>query len=782
MYKNYFQIVLRTLLKYKTYSLINILGLSVGLMCTLIILLWVQDELTIDSNNKNGDRIAEAYLKGIKNGNESFQPTVSPVIATILKDEYPEIIEAVRIGYLQEVVLKNNDKMIVEKAGIAADPSIFSVFTYDFIKGDPNTALNDPHSIVLTESTAKKYFAEQNPVGKVIRMDNKFDLQITGILKDLPSNAYRKFDFITPFVFLKELGNEITGTPFYPCNYLTYILLKKDADINVLSDKVSKRIFAKGQEISFEICLVPFWDVYNFDTRANLKNTILILIALFILGIACINFINLTTARSMIRAKEIGIRKVIGANRIEIARQFLSESIILTFIAAILALIMANFSLSYFNQTTGKMLAINLTDPVFVITFTGLILVTGFIAGIYPALYLSSFNPIMIFKKNTANKSKGSYRQVLIVSQFILSIFFIICTITLSRQINYIHNFNWGINKNNIVYVNLEGDITTKYDAVKNELLKNPNILYVTSASQLPVNITSGSYFNWGINDNIGRRICPISVGYNFPETFNIKLTGGRFYSEEFKSDAEDAIIVNETAIKKVGLKDPIGKPFFYNGKYYNLIGIIQDFQHNTPLNNSTEPLVLTLNNGGDKYLFAKIDPALTDIEIINATVNYINSVCNQFSPEYPLSTQFLNDFSFLNESNLETLKKLILFSTILMIFVSCLGLYGLSAFINERKIKEIGIRKVLGASASGIIVLLSKEFLKWVLLANIIAWPLAYLSMQKVLENYAFRIPIELWVFAASGTCTLLIALITVGYQAIKAAITNPIDSLRYE
>ena len=782
MFKNYFRIMIRNLFKHKTYSVINILGLAAGLTCAILILLWVQNELSVDRYHKNSDRIAQAYLKGIQGDNTSFQPTVSPAIAKMLSDEYPEVINTVRLGRMDEVVLKYKDKMIVESEGGVSDPAIFSVFSYQFVKGNPKTALDDPHSIVLTESTARKYFGNEDPLGKILIMDNKYDFQVTGVIKDLPANSYRKFDFLVPFFFLKELGFDIIGTPFYPCSYLTYVLLKSNVDINSLSEKISKRIFAKGREITFEICLVPFQDVYFFDTGGKTKSIILILIALFILGIACINFVNLSTARSMIRAKEIGIRKATGATRFEIAQQFLFESIFLAFIAGGIALVLAELSLSYFNGLTGKILAIHLGNSLFIAGFFGLILFTGIFAGIYPALYISKFNPTRIFRTKTINKTKGSYRQALIVFQFVLSIFFIICTIILSRQIHYIKNFNWGVNKNNIVYVRMDGDVLNKYNSVKNELLKNANILSVTSASNLPINVTSGSYWKWGVDDGIGRRICPITVGYDFLKTFDVKIAQGRFYSQSFLSDTSDAIIVNEAAIKKIGLKNSVGKAFYFDNRNYKLIGILRDYQHNTPLYIKTEPMVFWLKPGGNEYLFVKINPGIKDIETITTTVNYIQSICNRFSPERPLNTQFLSEFSSDAENNLETMNRLVLISTILMIFVACLGLYGLSSFINEHKTKEIGVRRVLGASVSGIVIMLSKEFCKWVLVANILAWPFAYYVMKLVLQDYAYRVSIGIWIFAAAGFLALVIALLTVSWQAIRAATSNTVESLRYE
>jgi putative ABC transport system permease protein len=781
MFKNYLRTMLRNLLKYKMYSSINILGLAVGLMCTLLILLWVHDELSVDNYHVKRDRIAQAYLKGIQDKNANFQETVSPAIAPMLLDNYPEVIDAVRMGRLQEVVLKYENKMIIESSGAVSDPAVFSIFSYEFIEGNQN-ALDDPHAIVLTASTARKYFGDEEPVGKILTMDNTFDFHVTGVIRDLPANAYRKFDFLVPFVFLKELGYDITGTSFYPCNYLTYVLLDNHVDIQNLSDKVSKLIFSKGKEITFEICLIPFNDVYSFDTGGRLKSIILILIASFILSIACINFMNLSTARSMIRAKEIGVRKVTGASRFEIAKQFLSESIFLTLIAAILALGLVEFSLPYFNRITGKVLAIQLDDPLFVAGMLGLILLTGILAGIYPAVYLSGFDPVRILKNTAVGSTRKSYRQVLIVFQFILSIFFIICTILLSRQIHYLRTFNYGINKNNIIYVRLDGDVIKKYDMVKNELVQNPNITHVTSASVLPIAVSSGSFWIWGINDKIGRRICPIFVGYDFLETFDIKMADGRFYSQEYSRDASESIIVNETAIRKIGLENPVGKPFFFDRRYFNLVGIVRDYQHNSPLNCPTEPMVFWLKPGGDHYLFVKINPAITDIETITATVHHIDKICNRFSPERPLNCRFMSDFSFQTERDLLSLNQLILTSTILMIFVACLGLYGLTAFLNERKTKEIGIRKALGASVTGIVIMLSREFCKWVLLANIFAWPLAYYAVRYLLQDYAYRISISLWVFIAAGFSAFIIALFTVSWQAIRAATVNPVEALRYE
>jgi len=559
--------------------------------------------------------------------------------------------------------------------------------------------------------------------------------------------------------------------------------LQKNISYHEVSAKVSQRLISEGKEIKFEICLVPLSDVYLLDTGGKQKLYVFSLIALIILVIGSINFMNLATARSISRSKEIGIRKVAGAHRSQVIKQFMGESLLLTFIAACFAIVLAEMFLSHFNEYTGKQIVINFSDFHFIFGLIGIIILTGVLAGMYPALFLSSFRPANILKDQIkAGSGKTLLRKSLVVLQFVLSIFFIICTIIMSDQVKYIRNFNLGMNKDNIFYVNLEGDIRNKYSTVKNELLKNPAISYITSASQLPNVIRSGSYFQWGVNDDRNRRMCHTYVDCDYLETFEMEMAAGRFYDKKFSTDLTESIIVNETAIKKIGLKSPVGKPFYYINQYYNLIGIVKDFQHNSPLNIPPEPLTILLRPEGNKYLFIKINPNVTDIHTITETTNFIKSVCDKFSPNRPLEYSFLNDFSYNRERTIQARQKIIFYSTILAIFISCLGLFGLSSLMNKQRTKEIGIRKVLGASLSGIFVMLSKEFAKWVLIANIIAWPIAYFVMTKWLQNFAYRTNIGWWTFLLAGIFALVIALLTVSYQAIRAALANPVNAMRYE
>jgi putative ABC transport system permease protein len=782
MIKNYLKIAIRNLLRYKTYTLINIFGLAVGLACAIVIMIWIQEELSVDRFHTKINEIYQVNLKWIQNGIIGYQSTVSPATAGVIKNEYPEVSHVARVYNLDEVVLKTDDKMILESNGIGADPSLFKIFTYPLLQGNPDVVLAPPHSIVLSESMARKYFGFQEAVGRSVRMNNKVDLLVTGVMKDIPRNTSQKFDFIVPFTFLKELGHDIDGTPFYPCMYSTFVTLRDNVSYQALSEKIEKRIFENEKMISFSICLLPFQGAYLRETEGMQKIIILSLIALFILVIACINFTNLATARSSIRRKEIGIRKVAGAGKFQMLLQFLIESLLLVVFALAVALMVATQILHVLNQFAGKSLTIPYSNPVFILGLMGLVVVTSFCAGIYPALYLSEFKPVEIFKRQTLKSGKSMLRKALIVFQFSLSISFIISTFIISHQINFIHNFNLGINQYNIVYVSLDGEIRKKYDLVKSELLRNPNIVSVTSASLLPIAVTSDDYMNWGKNDNIARKIFPIDVSYDFPQTFGLQMADGRFYSNEYPSDSSGSIIVNESAIRTVGLESPIGKPFFFDGTYYNLIGTIKDFHFNKLLHSQPEPLVMKLILGGGKYLFAKLNPNISNIGKTAEVRQFIQSVCNTYSTEWPLQCKFLSDFSFDEERTTEAMKDIVLYSTVLAVFISCLGLFGLSMFISQQRTKEIGIRKTLGASVPNAIGMLTREFVKWVLAANLFAWPLSYFILDKWLQNFAYRVDLTIWPFLLAGVLAWIIALLTVSWQAIRAATVNPVEALRYE
>ncbi len=782
MFLNFLKIAFRNLLKHKGYSLINILGLAIGLACTIVILAFIQNELSVDNYHTKRDNIVQAYLKATKDENTSHQSTTSPYIATMLKNEYPEVLDAVRLRNLQEVAFKANDKLVLEENGVAADATIFDMFTFIFVKGDPQTALDSPHSMVLTQSMADKYFGNMDVLNEIIRVDDKYDFKVTGVIEDLPQNSFRTFDYLVPLTFLEEIGFDIVGRPYFPCAFLTFALLQDNVSLEQLNAKVSERMLSEGQEITFDIELVPFNDIYMFETGGSTRLTIMALVAILILALACVNFINLATARHMVRAKEIGIRKVTGATRRLVALQFMGESLFLSLFAAIVGLVLAIQFMPTFNSLTSRVTTIQLSNPIFLLSLITLIFFTGILAGLYPSFVLSRIQPVSIMKKQSQRPGKATFRKVLIVFQFVLSISFILSTLVISRQTSYLQNFNLGVNKDNLLYIRLEGDIRERTEAVKNELLAHPNIKYVSAGSHLPTTIRSGSYFQWGVRDEIARRLCTTFTSYDYLETFGLQLVEGRYFSKTYPNDAEESIVVNEAALRKVGMQPVVGQPFYYSDRTYNLIGIVKDFHHNQLLTIEPEPLAFLLRPTNNDFLFVKIDPNISDVQTITSTVHDIQSTCQIFSPSRPLRYQFYSDFSFQSEQLQVVIRKLFFISTILAIFISSLGLLGLASFMNLQKTKEVGIRKVLGASVPNIFGILTRDITKWVLIANIIAWPIAWFAMRTWLQNFAYRVEMNWWLFLLSGLVALVIAVLSVSFQAIKTAIANPIKTLRYE
>ncbi|MBN1783109.1 ABC transporter permease [bacterium] len=782
MFKNYFKIAIRNLLKYKVYSLINILGLAIGFGCTILILSFIQNELSVDAYHQNRNQIVQAYLKGTRDGNTNYQSTVSPYIGPMLKTEYPEVLDVVRVYGLQEVAFQVQDKQILESNGIATDPNVFDLFTYRFITGDPRVALSEPHSMVISRSMAEKYFGSTDAIGKMIRVEDRYDFYVAGVIEDVPVNSYTTFDYLIPLNFLRELGLDIEGRPYFPCSYLTYARIRENTSLAQLNAKVSERMLSEGEEITFDIELKPFSEIYFFETGGKTRLAVMSLIALMILALACINFINLSTARHMVRAREVGIRKVAGATRRLITIQFMGESLLISLIAAGIGLLMARGFLPVFNQMMSRPTYIDFTNPLFLTGLFALVLITGILAGLYPAVFLSRLRPVAVMRRENQRKGKATLRKVLIVFQFVLSIAFILCTLIIDRQTTFLQNFNLGVNKQNVLYVPMEGEIRDHYRGVRTELLRLSNIVRVSTGSRLPTAILSGSYFEWGVRDNVGRRICTTFTDYDYLKTFDIQLAAGRYYSPDFPDDARNSIVVNEAAVRKVGLESPVGKPFPFDGQDYTLIGIVKDFHHNQMLSQPPEPVAFRLSPDANDFMFIKIDPGIADAAAISATVQDIEAICRQFSPKRPLRYEFYNDFSFDRERLQEVIRLMFTISTALAIFISCLGLFGLTSFMNQQKTKEVGIRKVLGASVRSILIVLTKDIAKWILLANVAAWPLAWFAMHKWLENFAYRVSLTIWPFLLSALIALIIALLTVSWLAIRAATANPVESLRYE
>ena len=779
MFTNYMKITLRNIKRHKGYSFINIAGLAVGIACTIIILLWVQDELSFDRFHENGDNLYKITVTL----NQTTWNSSPWVLTSILKKDYPEI-EKGSWYYRTTVNTRYQESIYNERIALVA-PEFFEMFTFPYIKGDARTALSDLNSIVISEKAALKYFGSDDPVGKIIQLENEVDLTVTGVIKNVPLNSHMQFDLVArPEVFLPKERLQM-----WRMDCPSYVLLAKGVDYHDVARKISNSINQYDpQPTKYTVGLQPLKKIHLY--ALNGTNPIVFVyifsaVALIVLFIACINFMNLSTARSAARAKEIGMRKVIGAARKDVIKQFFSESILLSFIALIIAIILVYFFLPAFNTIAEKQLTLDLTGNYIGIGLAAIALLTGLISGIYPSLYLSSFQPVTIMKSSLAKGGKSHFlRRALIIFQFTAAVILIISTSVILKQMRYIRTFDLGFNRNHMITVSLDDDLLSKYDSMKQELLKNKDIVNVSAASSIPLNIGNNSTVYWeGRGRDQAMMIPFVCVDYDYFETFSMKMTQGRSFSSEYPTDKQNYII-NETALKMTGYENPIGKMYATVKDREDskndtgiLVGVVKDFNC-TSLHNEIQPIVFFLYDMLPKrQLFIKTNPAN-----IPATIEHIQNTLGTFSPNFIFEYRFLDDEfdrMYTSEANLQ---KLLEYFTFLAIFISCLGLFGLASFMSEQRTKEIAIRKVLGAKTAIIMVKLSQEFVLLVLLANIIAWPVAAYFLNGWIKTYAYRTNIGVLIFILSAIITLGIAILTVAYQSIKAATANPVDSLRYE
>ena len=789
MIRNFFKVALRNLWRHKGYSFLNIFGLAMGMTCSLLILLWIGDERSVDNFHARGSRLYSVYERQYYDGKVEGGFYTPGVLAPEMKKVLPEVEMASGFTWRNENTFQVGDK-IVKEFGSAAGPDFFKMFSCPLLQGNPATALTTPVSMAVSRKMATDFFGSpQAAIGKTIRYENKKDYTITAVFENLPENTSDKFDYLMNWdAFLdenswaKEWGNNGPHT---------YLLLRADADPALVSRKITHFLDnynkEQGKGFRIELAMERFGDVY---LHGHLKNgqieggrigytKLFSIVAIFILLIACINFMNLTTARSVKRAKEIGIRKVVGAVRPSLIRQFISEAILLSFFAVILAMAMLILTLPAFNQMTGKHISFPYGSSSFWLSLAVLTLVTGAISGSYPALFLSSFKPIRVLK-GTLKFSSGAawFRKGLVVFQFILSIVLIVGTIVVSGQVNYIQSINLGFDRDNLVYIPLEGDLTGKYTLFKESALHLPGISEVSRSSGEPSDIENGTYgVDWdGKDPNSKPMFSNVSVGYDFVKTMKLHLIAGRDYSKDFATDSV-GYILNEEALKKTGYKDPIGKSLTFWQKKGKIIGILQNF-HFTSLHDPIGPLIVHFGEKEDwgnalvRTQAGKTQQAIAGLE----------QLCKQLNPKFPFTYRFADD-EYRNQYKSEAIvHKLSNCFAGLAIFISCLGLLGLAMFTAEQRTKEFGIRKVLGAGASTLFVLLSKDFLLLVLVAFVPASLLAWWGMNTWLQNFAYHVRVEWWVFLLAGALALLIALITVSFQAIKVAVANPVRSLRTE
>ena len=785
MLKNYLIVAFRNIKRHQGYSFINIAGLAIGMAACLLLFLWVQDELSYDRYHEKADQIYRVVSQYEVEGHVNrFAMTPAP-LGPALVNEFPEVKKVVRFGKNTMLVHYQN-KFFYEDI-FFADPEIFDVFTFPLIEGTPKTALKQPYSIVISEEIKDKYFGEDDPIGEIITINNR-DYKITGVFKNIPRNSHFRFNFLGSFLDYASRHFDQWGIS----NYYTYVLLSKGYPLTRFREKMPQFVEKyRGKEVWRQHkYMYPLQPITSIHLHSNLRGeiepnrdmgTIYIFsaIALFILLIACLNYINLSTARYAHRAKEVGLRKVVGATRPQLIKQFLGESSLFSLIALPFALMLAELSLPLFNSLSGKGLEISYYNNLFL--YFGLIciiLFVGFVSGIFPAFYISALQPVNALKGMFKDNPKVSLlRKSLVVFQFAISIIFIINTIIISNQLYYIRNKKLGFNKEHIITVPIyskEG--WQKYETVKREFLQNAYVSAVCASSFFPgENIWYQSYWREGIGADAYPMISWISVDYDFLETFQIKLLEGRNFSRNFPSDLEGAYILNESAVKEFGWESPIGKEFKIINKGV-VIGVVEDF-HFESLHQEIKPAALYIHPESFVYFSVRISP-----DNIPQALHFLRTKWQELIPGQSFEYSFLDkDFDNLYKTEMN-LGKIFSIVTSLAIFIACIGLFGLTAFTATQRTKEIGIRKVLWATNLNIVYLISKEYTWLVLLANIIAWPVAYYAMNQWLQNFAYRINISLFTFILAASLAFIIALATVSHQAIKAAYANPVDALRYE
>jgi putative ABC transport system permease protein len=790
LFWNYTKAALRSFRRYKGYSLINISGLAIGLTVCMLIVLWVADEWSFDRFNTNASRIYRVYRNESATKANATSALTPPPMAAALKRDFPEIIRATRFGYWRRQLVTYKDKSFNEAGFRNADPGFFEMFSFPLLKGDPGSVLLNPYSVILTEKTAAKYFGEEDPIGKILTINNSYDVTVTGVVHNKSFNSSLEFDLLAPFeLLLKESIGENNADNWGFNSFGTYVLLEQSAFAENLDRKLADYLKKYNEEDTDALALQPLTDIHLFstlghdlDNRGDIKYVwIFSALAVFVLLIACVNFMNLTTARSANRAREVGLRKVVGAGRTQLIRQFFGESILMALFALVIALFLLEFLLPLFNTLSGKELTSTWQyNSTLLLGFIGMALLTGIFSGIYPALFLSSFEPIRILKGTmSSSRANPVFRKALVIFQFTLSVFLIIGTLLISRQLSYMRNIDLGFNRNHIIHISIHGELHDKYNAIRDRFLRNPHVLNITASMALPTNIQSspGTPMWEGRPPDAQMEIKADFVDYDYIETFEIPMVEGRSFSREHSTDAETAFIVNEEAVRQMGLEKPVvGKMFGFWNIDGQIIGVMKD-AHFQILHQKIEPLVFKIFPAWLRRMYVKIRS-----DNVSATLASLNKTWDEMNLGYPFEYQFLDEnFHDLYKSEAR-LGKIFRSFGALAVFIACLGLFGLASFIAEQRTKEIGIRKVLGSSTVGIVSLLNLQFLRWIVVATLIAWPLSYFVMQKWLEKFAYRADIAIWIFPLSAALGLAVALLTVSLQTLRAARANPVDSLKHE
>ena len=806
MFRNYLKTAIRNLLRHKGFSFINIAGLALGMASCILILLWVLDERSYDRYHKNADQLYRVVVKGKMSNREIHFATSPAPLARALVDEFPEVLRATRLLRSRNVLVRYREKHINESLILYTDPNFFDVFSIPLIEGNPKEALDLPNSVVITKKAALKYFGSQDPMGKTLTLNNHTDFRITGLAQDVPANTHFHTEFFASLVTIPDSRNQ----NWFSNPYHTYIVLDEEASAEELQDKLpeiitkymgplAKKVMGitmqdfQSSGNTFGYFLQPVIDIHlHSDLEYELEPNgsiiyvyIFSLVAMFILMIACINFMNLSTARSATRAKEVGVRKVLGSDRPKLIKQFLTESVLLSFLSLLFAVGIVVLLQPFFNALSGKQLDSVLCNSWALLPgLIAVILLVGFFAGSYPAFFLSSFQPSSVLRGiKTAGIKSIRLRNGLVVFQFAISIMMLVGTFVVYHQLEYTRNKKLGFGKEQLLVIQHAGSLSRNKEAFRDQMLKTPGIMNLSYSNGIPGrHLGDFTHVAEGATARDMVRMFLLYADFAYLDTLRMEMIEGRYFSRDRTAD-KNSVILNETAVAALGMKNPLGKrlvrgsPESGKSELYTIIGIVKDF-HFESLHRKIRPLAMYLLPEEDaRYVSVRLRP-----ENFPQTLASVKKKWNAFVSGQPFEYFFLDDdFDRLYKAEKKVGE---LFSTfaVLAILVACLGLFGLASFTAEQRTKEIGIRKVLGATVSNIILLLTKEFSKGVLLANIIAGPAAYFAMNRWLQHFAYRISIGPWIFFLAAFMTFFIALITVSFQALKIATTNPVDALKYE
>lgn len=787
---NYIKVALRKLRRHKAYSFINITGLAAGMACAILIFLWVGDELSYDRFHANADRIYRVLTEDRGSGAFDHYAITPLPMGPTLKEEVPEIIRASR--FLSQPTLFNHNGLAVSEYGAYVDADFLRMFSFPFLSGDPDSALNDPLSVVLTESLARKYFGHEDPIGRTLKSMGRNDFRVTGVIRDVPPQSHLQFDFLLPFrrfesrlpPNLQKWGNT---------SYFTYIELGDRATLSGLEAKITASVRShKADAAKTEYRLQPLKRIhlhsaYKFDLPGHGDFAQVLIfggVAWLIMIIACLNFVSLSTARSASRAKEVGVRKASGAGRAELVWQFIGESVVMTFLAFILALAAVKLVLPSFSAFAGKTLLLTFgSDLRGWLGLLALVVFVGLASGLYPALFLSAFSADSALRGGQQTGArKGGFRKGMVVFQFAVSVFLIIGTLTISRQVQYLRNRPLGYDPDHLLFVPLAGGAARNAQAVKAEFLRDPAVLGTCLLDEVPIyEGSAGNEATWeGKPENLKLMMRVGFVDEDFKDTFRVQLAAGRFFEASAPPDSPKSvqdIVLNESAVRAMGLENPVGKRFsLWSYQQGIIVGVIKDFQLRSA-QYPIEPLVLIDDPSQFRTMCLRIRS-----DRVPDTIKSLGAVWKNFSAGYPFGVIFYEqaiDELYRGERRLGTLYRAM---TVMAVVIACLGLFGLASYLADQRTKEIAIRKILGASFPGIFILVSKEFLQWVAIANLLAWPVAYIFLKNWLQNFAFHTPFGIDLFVLSAGLSLAVSLFTVGGQALRVARLDPVRNLRYE